>query len=80
MINKSVGAVKREKTANDNKQRKIVERNAAIRMKFENGEQKFQLERARRLAELFPPTNVIQQIDEDLPDLPEETADEIIED
>lgn len=61
MVNKHVAAVKRSKTVDDNKQKKIDEKNEAIRLKFKKGEEKFQLERAKRLAELFAPTNVIQQ-------------------
>lgn len=85
MVNKSVAAAKRKRTIDDNKQKKIAERNAAIKLKFQNGEERFQLERARRLAELFPPTEVIQEtsqptgsdirIDE-LPDLPEDTEND----
>lgn len=65
MINKSVGAAKRMITVTNNKQKKIDEKNAAIRLRFQKEEEKFQLERARRLAELFAPTsqstNVTQQ-------------------
>lgn len=60
MVNKCVGAAKRKKTIEDNKQRKIDEKNAALRLKFQKDEEKFQIERARRLAELFGPPNVLQ--------------------
>lgn len=52
-LNRQIGAAKRLKTMNETKQRKIEEKNARILSDRQVAEQKFQEERAKRLAELY---------------------------
>lgn len=55
VLNKQIGTQKRLKTIKEAKQEKIEKMNAAIRLKLEEAEERFQSERAKRLVELYGP-------------------------
>ncbi|KAG4079356.1 hypothetical protein HA402_008048 [Bradysia odoriphaga] len=50
LINKEVGLLKRKKTVEETKQKKIKEKNGKMTRKFQEEESAFQIERARRIA------------------------------
>ncbi len=64
LINKAIGTEKRKKTIQESKQQKIDVKNNAIRLVWKKAENVFQLERARRLAELLGPPNTTEQMDD----------------
>lgn len=58
-VNKEIGAIKRGITIAQNKSKKIEEHNNKIDMKMHLAEEKFQLERAKRIHELYGGVNPV---------------------